>query len=203
MAVAWLLAAPHYAFLLSYARWLSPLLDAPASMLELLTPGLRSPGIFLLALGGLGLWRARREPWARVVVVCWALAWGLAAIYALGMAGRLPFGKNLLLDRFTCALLTPLLAVSACYALRGGGRWVKALLALSLVPVAVPWPVASAAPIAVAPGSKEAWGWVAEHRPDDPLVRVEPGPFFRGWTELYGAAHNSVRVGPRFTGNFA
>ncbi|MHC1580903.1 MAG: glycosyltransferase family protein [Methanopyraceae archaeon] len=202
VAVAGLLAAPHYAFFLPYARWLSPLVDAPGSPLDLLRPNLYSPGLPLILLGGLGLWRARRAAWARVVAICWALAWGIALAHMAGWTEGLPFGRNLLVDRFTCALLTPLLSVAACRVL-SGSPWVRALLAASVVTAALPWVEPFKSPVALVPGSKEAWGWVAAHRSGDPLSRVEAGPFFRSRSELYGSAHNAAWVGPRFTGNFA
>ncbi|WP_148679794.1 6-pyruvoyl-tetrahydropterin synthase-related protein [Methanopyrus kandleri] len=208
VGVAWALALPHYAFFLPYARWLSTLIDSPAPdelfrMLLLPFPDLVSPGAFLLALAGLGLWRARREPWARVTGVCWALAWGMVAAYALGLTRHLPFGRNLLLDRFTCVLITPLLALPAAYMLRDRARHVriasKVLLVLSISSAALPLSDSLSCELPTVPGSADVVAWVKEHRSHDPIVRVE----FLLATKRYGKPHNALWVGPRVKGFFA
>jgi len=206
VAVAGLLAAPQYAFLAYYAHWFSPLIDVPRSPLELLAPGLYSPGVLLLALGLMGvLWASLEQPgWRVTVLVCVGLAWAVGlAMWWSGAWRLLPLGRNLLLDRLTCAFTAPMLAISAGFVLRYGGRWARILAIPALLTLAAPWLILGLTPTLVVPGSASAWKWVASHRPADLLTRAEPGPFFRAWSEWYGAAWNCVRVGPRFTGNFA
>ncbi|WP_457619673.1 6-pyruvoyl-tetrahydropterin synthase-related protein, partial [Methanopyrus sp.] len=218
VGIAWLLAAPHYAFFLPYARWLSTLIDSPAPdellrMLFMPFPDLISPGIFLLLLAGLGLWRVRSQPWARVAGVCWALAYGLVLAYSLGLARHLPLGRELLIDRFTCVLITPLLALPAAYALKDRSRRVrtvsKVLLVLSVSSAAIPlsdtlsYEMLSSKLYHRMSGTVDTVKWVAEHRPHDPLARVQFFPFLSLWGKEYMGAHNALWVGPRLTGFFA
>ncbi|WP_457615257.1 6-pyruvoyl-tetrahydropterin synthase-related protein [Methanopyrus sp.] len=219
VGIAWLLAAPHYSFLLPYVRWYSTLIDSPAPD-ELLRklffpfPDLISPSIFLLLLAGLGLWRTRSQPWTRVAGVCWALAYGLVLAYSLGLTRHLPLGRELLIDRFTCVLITPLLALPAAYTLKDRSRRVrtisKVLFVLSLSSAAIPLSDTLSYEMLSSKlylyhrmsSTVDTVKWVAEHRPHDPMVRVQFFPFLSLRREYLGA-QNALWVGPRMTGFFA
>ncbi|MEO2240799.1 MAG: hypothetical protein ABGY09_01875, partial [Euryarchaeota archaeon] len=197
--LAVLLAAPQYAYLLYHLGWITPELRLPPSVWWVLLPSPYSPGVFLTLLGLLGIaWSAWERPGWRTAAFT-SLVLALAIGILTWLLGRWNVPIHLPVNQLACASV-PLLAVSSGFALWRGGRWVRLLYRLSVLPVTVPWIVLLLTPVPVVPGSGSAWSWVTTHWSGDPLFRVEVGPFLRAWPDPYWAAWNCVVTGPRLTG---
>ncbi len=117
---------------------------------------------------------------------------------------KLPLDKNILLDRFTCALLTPLTALPACYLLEHGYKGEYLLAMLSVVTtILTSWNHILTIHVMEIPGTKIVSVWISKHRMKDPMVRIGVGPLLRMYNEANLSPHGSIRVGSRFTVYFA
>ncbi len=208
VTVAGLVATPHYAAALKYKRFLAELYlyppgSVPDILKDVLLGGKWDPGLLILIpglAGALTLWSRKRDPWVPFLAF-----WGLVTVvvifaYTLGYWKYMPFGRNMLAERFTLVLMPALLAVAAAPIVRDVLDRVKAVMkGKDAVFLAVPFVLGVGvvgaftyvppAPPKITHSALECWKWIKHHYTDDLARRVAADPY----THLYDA---SVPVSP-------
>ncbi|NPB02194.1 MAG: hypothetical protein GXO28_04715 [Methanopyri archaeon] len=208
VTVAGLIALPHYAAAAKYKRFLAELYlyppgSVPDILKDVLLGGKWDPGLLVLLpglAGALVLWRRKRDAWVPFLAF-WGLVTAIVIFaYTLGYWRYLPFGRNMLAERFTLVLMPALLAVAAAPVvediLSRISRSIKGKEpALVAVPVVLAIGAVGAftyvppAPPKITHSALECWHWIKHHYGGDLARRVSADPY----THLYDA---SVPVSP-------